>query len=238
MKLSPAARSFFRYQGFLRLPIVLEADVVTHLRETIQRHIREEIEPYRRDGHGRIVRISNVWDRDPIFQETFTRPDLLDCLADLLGPNIEFMKNRHNHATLRLRGETGDNDRPLLHRDALQWSRTIVSVVFYLEETTLENGCTHVVPGTQLLPITTSASMDVEAGEYDAQLLEQLAPLPMPRGGIAVIDGMLIHGVGVNRTESSRMSMTAGYHSVDEMVNEAPGHREVVRGSRFYLGNA
>ena len=35
-----------------------------------------------------------------------------------------------------------------MHRDVRQWSRTICTVLFYLEETTVENGCTIAVPGT------------------------------------------------------------------------------------------
>jgi ectoine hydroxylase-related dioxygenase (phytanoyl-CoA dioxygenase family) len=39
-----------------------------------------------------------------------------------------------------------------LHRDVKQWSRTIFTVIFYLEETNLDNGCTQIVPGTHHLP--------------------------------------------------------------------------------------
>src|SRR5205823_3156900 len=138
-----------------RLP---EATVAT-LRETIWRDIQAEAEPLQRDREGRVVRISDLLDRDAIFREVGTSPLVLDPLESLLGPNIELIKNRHNHATLRTNSATqGDS----LHRDVRQWSRTICTVLFYLEETTVENGCTLVVPGTHLFPGTGSSLYDVE----------------------------------------------------------------------------
>ena len=62
---------------------------------------------------------------------------------------LEFVLNRHNHIYLRDRGSSHSLE---LHRDVRHWSRTIVTVLVYLEDTNLENGCTRVVPGSHLLP--------------------------------------------------------------------------------------
>ena len=100
-------------------------------------------------------------------------------------------------------------------------------MIFYQEETTLENGGTHVVPGTHLLssPSKTSAIFD------------QIVPVPMSAGGMLAIDSTLYHGVGINRTDGTRMSMTAGYHSVDELSGGDQPKRVLVRGERLYMGN-
>lgn len=233
MSLTPEQVQLFRHNGFVKLPGRLSPEVVDALKETIWRHIREEIEPVVRDRQGRVVRISSLWDRDPIFRETLTCPEVLDPLESLLGPNIELIRNRHNHATLRLAEEGAD----YLHRDILQWSRSIVTILFYLEETTVENGCTQVIPGTHLLPGVSSVNITRDERIQCSGILQQTVPVPMPAGGLLAINSLVIHGAGRNSTEGTRISMTVGYHSVDELSDVANPKRVLVRGERIYMGN-
>jgi phytanoyl-CoA hydroxylase len=223
----------FRHNGFLKLPRPLPHATVAALKEAVLRHLEEGIEPVVRDRQGRGVRISGLWERGGIFREALTAPEVLDPLEALLGPNIELITNRHNHATLRL-AEAGDE---YMHRDILQWSRSIVTILFYLEETTVENGCTVMVPGTHLLPGRRSLPVAEDETLRAAGILEQAVPAPMPAGGLLAIDSLLIHGHGVNTTPHSRMSMTAGYHSVDELSDVVNPKRVLVRGERIYMGN-
>ena len=84
-----------------------------------------------------------------VFSEKLSTCDeILNPLESLLGSNIEFVLNRHNHIYLRDAGSTHSLE---LHRDVRHWSRTIATVLIYLEETNLENGCTRVVPGSHHL---------------------------------------------------------------------------------------
>jgi hypothetical protein len=59
----------------------------------------------------------------------------------------------------------------------------------------------------------------------------------MPAGGMLVIDSMIVHGIGQNRTDGTRMSMTIGYHSVDELSDVPNPKRIRVRGDTVYDGN-
>ena len=52
-----------------------------------------------------------------------------------------------------------------------------------------------------------------------------------------VIDSMIIHSAGINQTDGTRMSMTLGYHSVDELASEDNSKKVLVRGTRPYSGN-
>ena len=68
-------------------------------------------------------------------------------------------------------------------------------------------------------------------------LLDQSVPVPMPAGGLLAIDSMIMHAPGLNTTPGSRMSMTVGYHSVDELMRVENSARVLVRGERIYTGN-
>src|SRR5205807_716369 len=91
MSLNREQLHFFHHNGFIKLPRGLSEETVARLKETIRRHIREEREPVVRDKSGRVVRISALWDRDPIFNEALTCSEVLDPLQSLIGPNIELI---------------------------------------------------------------------------------------------------------------------------------------------------
>lgn len=229
MELTPQEIQLFRHNGFIRFPTQLSKDHVEALKAAALKDITEGVEPVARQG-DRIIRISAVWQRGGIFQETITCDEILDPLGSLLGPNIEFVLNRHNHVYLRDAGSTHSLE---LHRDVRHWSRTIATVLIYLEETNLENGCTRVVPGSHHLPAF--AHLKDEAIEQIAA--SQAIPLPMPAGGLLAIDSMIIHSAGINRTDRTRMSMTLGYHSADELASRDNPKKVLVRGTRPYGGN-
>ena len=58
----------------------------------------------------------------------------------------------------------------------------------------------------------------------------------MKAGELLAIDSMIIHSAGKNRTDGTRMSMTLGYHTRDELSLDNP-KRVLVRGERIYKGN-
>ena len=230
MVLTPQEVQLFRHNGFIKLPTRLPGDLVDTLKAMALKDIREEVEPVARNKDGRVIRISDLWGRGGIFQETVVCDEILNPLESLLGPNIDFVRNRHNHVYLRDRDSTASLE---LHRDVRHWSRTIVTVLVYLEDTHLENGCTHVVPGSHVLP----DFVNLNDGDLVHQIaLGQVVPVPMTAGGLLAIDSMMIHAAGRNRTEGTRMSMTLGYHTVDELSLDNP-KRVLVRGERLYKGN-
>jgi len=230
MVLTPEQLWLFRVAGFVKFPEPLPPATVRALKDAIAHDIEHAVEPVVRNAEGRIVRLSNILDRAPIFREVVTGPLVLEPLSDLLGPNIEVLRNRHNHATLRL----PDPKSEALHRDVPQWSRGIVTVLFYLEESTAEKGCTQLVPGSHLLPWADKAASAVVRG----RLQDQVVRAESPAGGLMCIDSLLWHGVGANRTDQTRMTLTMGYHSVDDLASVEDPQHLLVSGKRPYAGNA
>ncbi len=237
MKLTGEQVRFFRHTGYLKLPEVVPRGEVGAMRAVIQRHANERIPPLRVDPQDRVTHLDGAFDRDAVFRRVFCSDAILDPLESLLGPNIELVLNRHNHATINAPGATPFR----LHRDILQWTRAIVSVIVYLEETSVANGCTHLIPGSQYLPFVGTPNnggtwMD-EHGVY-ASLMGQAIPVPMDVGGVLFFDSLLFHTVGANLSDVTRMSVCMGFHSVDELAgNRDDPKRRLVRGERVYKGN-
>ena len=261
--LEPEEVDLFRHNGFIKLPTRLSANLVEGLKAAALEDIRNEVEPVaRRDGD--VDRISGLWDRGGVFQQAIACDEILDPLESLLGPNIEFMLNRHNHIYMRDRKSLASIE---LHRDCRVWSRNLLSVLVYLEDTHLENGCTYVVPGSHHLSTLSDYAYIRERGALSRgargdsprkkralsrgarggsprekeELFEiawsQAIPLPMPAGGLLAMDGLLLHAAGKNQTNGTRMSMTLGYHSADEFSLPDDRKHVLVRGERKYGGN-
>ncbi len=223
----------FRNNGYLKLPVTLPSDTVFELRDTILRDVQDAVEPVVRDDRGHVVRISQVWNRGGIFQQVLAYDRVLDCLESVLSPNIVLTLNRHNHCTLRTAGAGGEG---WWHRDVSHWTRTVVSVLFYLDDAPLERGCTHVVPGSHRLRYAPRGAEGVGAFE-DEGIMRQSVPVPCQSGDMLLINGLILHCLGKNLTDKTRMSMTAGYHDVDELYGMSNDKCVLVRGEPVYEGN-
>jgi len=105
MLLSDEEIRFFRHVGFLKVKDVISPHLVRSMCDMIEAHKSAEIEPLRRDKNNNVVRLDNILGRDSLFRSVFTSEIILGPLQSLLGPNIELVLNRHNHATFNCAGD-------------------------------------------------------------------------------------------------------------------------------------
>ena len=85
MKLTPQDIDLFRHNGFVKLPTPLPETQVEALKARVLKDMADEIEPVSRKD-GRVIRISNLWGRGGIFQETIVGHEILDPLESLWDP--------------------------------------------------------------------------------------------------------------------------------------------------------
>jgi phytanoyl-CoA hydroxylase len=94
-----------------------------------------------------------------------------------------------------------------------------------IDDATLDNGCLHVVPGSNLKPIHCPAG---ETGEWMSYGDSHVKPFPrdakpvpvtVPRGSTMFFGGHLIHGSGPNRTKDRSRRTFIG-HYVDEATDQ------------------
>lgn len=240
--LSHEQARFFRDMGYLRLPGVLDVEQTSVLREFVLREKQKEDEQRRVKGEDPVVKLYSLYDRNPsLIGGLITHPMLLDALRGLLGPNIVFVKNRHNHTTVN--DAHGTKSEARLHRDILQPTRGLLTAAFYLEESTLENGCTNILPGSHNFPYVGVPQpngggtwMD-EHNEYEG-LAHQALAVPMPEGSVLLFNGLAFHSVGHNQSGKTRISMTFGFRAADELDHSPDKARQiVVAGADLYRGN-
>ena len=237
MTLSEEDIWYYRQSGFYRIPQLLPDDLIERLNQVTAAHIKAMAGPVVwEEGDQRnpaaVRRLSKVLERDPVFMEAATHPLVLDALEGLLGPNIELLTNKHNHIMVRPPGSAVVP----WHAGEEVYDHTLVTALVYLEESTLENGCIRLVPGSHQRPFRRPRRP--KDGFADSPLYCRALPVPMPRGGVLLFNDCCFHGAGPNASPSSRRSMTLAYraHDAHDVVKEDP-EKILLRGKRVYTGH-
>lgn len=230
-------RWYFLENGFFVARGRLPDDLLDRLNAVTDLQIERMVEPIVwEEGVPRspesVRRLSKILHRDPVYLEAATDPLVLDALEGILGPNIELVTNKHNHLMVRPPG----SDVVPWHSGEEPYHPTLVTALLYLEESTVENGCIRIVPGSHRRSLTRPRRPEERFRECD--LYYRSLPVPMPRGGVLLFNDCCLHGADVNQTDRSRRSMTLGYmaHSPHDVVKDQP-ERLLVRGERAYIGH-
>jgi ectoine hydroxylase-related dioxygenase (phytanoyl-CoA dioxygenase family) len=241
--LSHEQTRFFRDQGYFKLTSIIDDEQTERLRRFVASEKEKEDRLRVAQGlGGGAVKMYGLYERNKaLIRDLISNPKLIEPLQSLLGPNVVFVTNRHNHATANDAEGTMAEFR--LHRDILQPTRGLVTAAVYLEDSSTDNGCTYIVPGSQYLPYV-GVSQESGGGtwmdehpEYEG-LLGQALPVPMPKGGVLLFDGLAFHTVGQNTSGRTRMSLTLGFRSTDELdANPDDKRQVVVTGKHTYRGN-
>ena len=237
--MDPHLVHFFHSTGYVRLPETLPAAWILDLRMLIDGHFAKGVAPVRMNKAGQVTRLDGLVDRHPIFLTTLRLPLVLNALISLLGPNDEVAKYRHNHATLNRAGGIPFR----LHRDIQQWSRPLLSVFIYLEDANVQNGCTHIVPGSHIIPYAgpqSGGGFGNWADEHEEYrcLIGQELPVPMPKGGVLLMNSLVFHSVGINHGEGTRVSLVFACHSADDLIPSTDRESTMlIAGNRQFKGN-
>jgi ectoine hydroxylase-related dioxygenase (phytanoyl-CoA dioxygenase family) len=187
---------FFQAAGYLRVPRLLDPAHVERLRDVAYR-VADATNHEHAGRSPEKTRIDQVVSFDSTYLEMATSDQVLDAVEPVLGPNIELVENRHNHVSIYRAAST---DR--LHRDILQWSRSILTVLVYLSDCTDLDSATRVVPGSHLWPCigkpNNGGTWMAEVEPY-ATLLDQTVAVPAAAGDAVLMHGQLYHaGAGVS----------------------------------------
>ena len=151
---------------------------------------------------------------DARFTRAITHPSLVSVLQVLIGSDVVL----HHSKMLVKPPETGapfpmHQDYPYFpHTD-----HTMLAALVHLDDTTEENGCLHVIPGSHREgPLKHAGSYHL-ADQYP---LEQGTAIPAKAGDVLFFSYLTIHGSGVNRSDRARRAVLFQYRAASDRPAE------------------
>jgi ectoine hydroxylase-related dioxygenase (phytanoyl-CoA dioxygenase family) len=152
----------------------------------------------------------------PFIMELATLPNVLDCVEELMGPNILLL------ATHFFCKYGPDTKYVAWHQDVTYWglepSRAL-TVWYAVDDSDIENGCMRVIPGSHLAGIREHSkayaagnllSVNQEAPVADAEAANAV-DLELRAGEASVHDGMTVHCSLPNLSNRRRCGLTLRY---------------------------
>lgn len=194
--------------------VVIEQFLTRAQAEDMRREMSEIVEREGTDEtDGKIRQEATSLGQIGVYSETFSNfardPRLLDILEVLMGPNIEL-----NHTKSVFKTADAPWGSPW-HQDAVFWKGgTKITVGLVLSDSTLENGCLQVVPGShrEIKPHRDGRDF---AKEVDPAIInpESVEDVVLEAGGIFILHDGLLHASRDNQTTETRWFFYATYAS-------------------------
>ena len=209
----------FRCDGYLELGRLLDSDLIDLLRREYDHEfarartgdaqfrnlsisdtddLRAKIE-----APEQMLQIMQMCERNLQFRRLLFHEPILDCVEDLLGPNIQLF---HDQALYKPAHHGG----PVFwHQDNAYWQcvpANLVSCWITLDDVTVANGAMQVIPGSHLSALrhdrstTTDALLD-NAGRVDSS---KAVAIELPAGGAMLHHCQTFHYTGPNDTPRER----------------------------------
>ena len=209
----------FRRDGYLKLGQLLDADLVDLLRREYDREFAraragdaefrnlsisstDDIRT-KNEAPEQMLQIMQMCERNLHFRRLLFHDPILDCVEDLLGPNIQLF---HDQALYKPAHHGG----PVFwHQDNAYWQclpANLMSCWLTLDDVTVANGAMQVIPGSHLNALehdrstSTDALLD-NAGRVDSS---QAVAIELPAGGAMLHHCQTFHYTGRNETSRER----------------------------------
>src|SRR6266571_681213 len=212
----------YQREGYVVYPGLLDSDQVAALLADIENisagstrenhdRTRMEMEPDQPPDGTRVRRIYEPCTYYPRFRALSEAAKLLDCVEQLLGPNLAFHYSKINMKPPAI-GSVVE-----WHQDLSYYPLTnpdSVSILFYLDDADSENGCLQVIPGRHREPL-----MDhTRGGFFQGCVTEPVdASRALPLGGTAgtviFMHCMTPHASLTNRSSRPRRTLILSYRS-------------------------
>ncbi len=196
--LTAAEKDQLDRDGFLPLPGILSLEQVDALRRRTRELSLQEGEDAGKEVHQEAGadRLSDLVNKDPMFEVCFTHPRVLAAVAHVLGGDLKL-------SSLNSRAALPGEGLQALHNDGglppAPGVYDVCNSIWLLDDFTPDNGPTRLVPGTH------------RSGKYPGDVVaDPSAPHPdevlllAPAGTVAVFNSHVWHGGTPNGSDRSR----------------------------------
>ncbi|MEQ9265397.1 MAG: phytanoyl-CoA dioxygenase family protein [Balneolaceae bacterium] len=226
--ISDSDLNFYKTDGYL-LPKrkLFSEDKQAELTAIFEEHLRNK-------GDRLSDELDTPHFRDSRLLDFLLAPEVLDVVESIIGPNIGLFSSHF------ISKEPGKGRRTPWHEDSAYWDGKfdeldkIVTIWLAIDDSTKENGCMGVVPGTQTngfseyeqVPDESNSTFttEIKRGTFD---LNDVVWFELKKGQYSMHDARIIHGANANTSNKRRCGYTMRYFSLDMKFNPetAPGHK-------------
>ena len=225
--LAPADVQFYRDQGYLVVPDVLDARALDAMRAEMARILegaravtahtdRYDLEPGHRPDDPRVRRVKTPHRFYPVFQQFMRHPRLVAILNDLLGPGVRLHGSKINLKAPRYGSPVE------WHQDWAFYPHTnddLIAVGVMLDDCASDNGPLLVVPGSHRGPVFDHHADGYFCGAIDpAAIRDEIAravPLTGRAGSMSFHHVRLVHGSAQNVSSLPRTLLLYEYAAAD-----------------------
>ncbi len=231
-------REEYDRDGYVVVRNVLDADLIGEVQGHIQWLIEKHPDKKPDELHASLVA------DDPFWLRLVSDDRLLDVAEQFIGPNIALFASHY----ICKPPKTG---RPVLwHQDGSYWPldpMEVVTLWLAASESTAENGCMRVIPGTQHLDLQEmieNKEVDSTLGSgMDTNFVDEsrAVNLELAAGDLSIHHPNVIHGSEANTSDLWRMGLTIRYIPTSTRITQEPWHcafllrGEAVPGVNAYL---
>jgi ectoine hydroxylase-related dioxygenase (phytanoyl-CoA dioxygenase family) len=162
---------------------------------------------------------------DPFWIRLVADPGLLDIAELFVGSDIALFASHY------ISKPPGDGLPVLWHQDGSYWPLAPMDVVtlwLAVDDSTPENGCMRVVPGTQHMDLQqlhpSRASENVLGSQMDDAMVDESAAedVIVPAGGVSVHHPNVVHGSNANTSDRRRFGLTIRYIPTSTRITTQP----------------
>lgn len=203
--LNPAEKEALDMQGYLIVPGLLDKKWLEQLRSAFERLLKEHEEA--NGNHARQAtgtrHVDGLGYQGELFERVYTHPKLLAAVRHILGDAFRF-GGIHGRDPLPGFGQQG------LHADAVplkpQDPYQVVTSLWALDDFTLQNGATRLVPGTHLEWGLPPKNMRQPGYDHPKQIRAVA-----PAGSAIIFNGHLWHSGTQNTSKGLRRALQCIY---------------------------
>ena len=243
--LTPAQVEFYRAEGYLLLPGLLNDEDMAPVRAAMMEKVSEIADSLYEDGlitdkcienpfEARLARLfdgltdadflkyGRSWrDRKPGYHDLMAGPKILDAVESLIGGEV--FSNPIYNVRPKVPGVAAGA--VPWHQDKSYWpdanANPVITVWIPLVDATLENGCLHIWPRThtaRILSFHAETYTGTAYTEIDEEHLKKIeaVPLPLQAGGAILFNDRCVHMSTPNNSDRVRWSVDLRYQPTDQ----------------------
>src|ERR1051326_768690 len=217
----------FQRDGFLVVPNFLNATELTDVKTDIDRICRAKANLTRDEGGFNVEKVGgDAFDHTktalrpgmlrkiqgavyyvPAVQKVFTSKKMLDCMEDIMGPNVYYHSSK-----VMFKPAKGGSPKPW-HQDAAYWKDyepSQVTVWIAIDDATEENGCVWAIPGSHKLGLVPHVHQELQVPESEIDP-KKAAAVPVKAGGLLIFHSLVLHMSKANTSDKPRCAIICDY---------------------------